>query len=357
MSTVLSTQQDFPEPKRAASVELGSQKPISVIWRLTCMEIYKLRRRTYSRVVLLILLGLVMLLTAFLGFTALSQANAPASSLIPPRCSANTTSQCTTRTYNQAQLEQNKVDTMHGNAMVLGLPGSFEAITQILSVAVIAPLGIALLGLITGVEYSTGIVRLLFTRGPTRLQCMLAKIIASLIYTAAVVCLLIIAYIAVGMLAYPLAGEPYSYIFGLFHTANFGTVIGNSMLLGLIAIGAWFTYGMLALFFGTLGRSTAAAAGSAFGWFILEMLVIKALGAVQALVLTGPIHALAKAVPDYLLFTNLTTLSQNRIHAISPSMMLPSSLSDSHALIVVGVYLVLLIGGACLIATRQQVTS
>lgn len=358
MATIIPTQQDFPESERAETIKMGSQNFISVIARQTRLELYKLRRRVYSQVVLLILCGLVLLFTAMIGFEALSASLSPASSLVPPQCTTSDTasSNCTTRTYTQAQLEQNKQDIMHAYANSLGLPGSLTAITQVLSLALLAPLGIALVGLIAGSEYSAGTVRLLFTRGPTRLQCMLGKVLASLIYTAVVVFLLTVTYIIVGMLVYPLTGQPYTYTFGFFHATDSGTICGNSLLLGLLAIGGWFSYAMLALLLGTIGRSTAAAVGGALGWFILEILLSKGLGALQALIPAGPIHELARTIPDYLLSANLQALVQNRLHFIAPRSMLLSPLSDLRALIVIGVYLVIFIGSSCLITIHRDVT-
>ena len=345
----------FSEPQRAASIEVGRRDSISILWRLTRMELYKLRRRTYSKVVLFVLLALVVTGALAVGLFSLSQANNPASSLVPRTCSATVVSRCTTHTYSAAELARIKSQAMQENANSLGFPGSFTMIVIALSEGIIALLGLALLGSLAGTEYGLGTIRLIFTRGPTRLQCMLAKVFAGLIYTSAVLLLLIVTYIIVGMLVYPMAGEPYSYTFGFLHAANFGAVFGNTLLLALIALGYWFIYGMMALFFGTLGRSTAAALGGAFAWYVGENLLTFLLNLLQSLVPTGPIHDLATALPDYLLTNNFGALVQNRLHVLAGQNL--SSITDVHALIVTACYLALFIGGACLLAVRRDVTN
>lgn len=347
--------ENFPEPARAANIEPGRQDYISTLLRLVRMELYKLRRRTYSKITLFILLGLVVAGVLLLGFASLSQVNAPASSFVPPRCSANTTSYCTTRTYTPAQLEQIKNQQLQANARELGFPSSFMTIASVLSEPILALLGLILVGAISGTEYGMGTIRLLFTRGPTRLQCMLAKILASLVYIVVIMLLLIVAYMLVGMLAYPLAGEPYSYTFGLLHAANFGKTLGNTLLLVLITVAGWFFYGLLALFFGTLGRSTAAALGATIAWFILEMLLGYILGFLPGLFSSGPMHDLVTALPAYLPSNNFAALVQNRLHGLGSQS--PASISDAHALIVIGVYMVVLIGTSCWLAARRDVTN
>ena len=350
-----SADQTFPQPARADNIDIGRQDYLSTAWRLTRMELYKLRHRTYSRVVLLILLGLVVLFVALIGLSSLSQANSPASSLVPPQCSAQPTSQCSTQHYSQAQLAQIKTADLQSKASVLGFPGSLKFAGAIFSYSLIVILGLLLLASIMGTEYSLGTIRLLFTRGPTRLQYILAKALAGLIYTAGVVVMLTLVYIIVGMLVYPMTGIPYSYTFGYFHAANFGTMFGNTLWLIAISIVNWYAFGVLALFFGTLGRSTAAALGGAFAWFFLEKVLPYLAAFLMNLVTTGPVHEILKAVPDYLFLGNLSALVQNRTQAIAGQSVAASA--DLHAAIVVSVYFVLLIGASCLITMRRDVTN
>lgn len=345
----------FPPQARPASVELGRSDYLSTLWRLTRMELYKLRRRTYSRVIRWMLLGLIVLFVVLMGFFDHNEATSSAASLAPRQCSAQVTSHCTTQHYSQAQLAQIKETDLQQNANALGFPVSFEAVMIILSYPLLVIVGLLLLAPIMGTEYTLGTIRLLFTRGPTRVQCVLGKALAGLIYIAGILILLILTYIIAGMLFYPLAGMPYSYIFGHFHDGTFGRTFGNDLWLVAICIFYWYAFGALALFFGTLGRSTAAAIGAVIAWFVLEELIPKLVPTLMNLVKSGPVYDVLKAVPDYLFLGNLNTLAANRLSASAGQSVAASS--DLHAAIVVGVYFVLLIGATCLITTRRDVTN
>lgn len=351
-----SPQQIAPLPGPASGIELGSMGYLSTVWRLTRMELYKLRRRRYTRITMIVLLALLVLAVLIIGLFAFSQAQEPTSDFAPQVCEPDQQGNpvCTTPTYPQAQLEQMKQDAEQGIARTLGLPDSLTQIFQILGG--LAVLALLVLSPIVGTEYTQGTIRLLFTRGPTRVQCILGKLLASLITCAVVLLLLSATYVILGMLVYPLAGQPYSYTFGLFHTANIGSVLGNTLLIGLIALGFWFFYAMLAFFFGTWGRATAAAIGGSLGWYILQGILNVVSLFLQSAVPTGTLHDIFKAFPDYLLDNNASALITNRIQAISSSETSASGISDLHALLVMLAYLVLLIGGTILLARRRDVT-
>ncbi len=349
-----SVEQLFPSQARAASVDPGRSDYLSTLWRLTRVELYKLRRRTYSRVVLWTLVGLVVLFAVLMGLTAHNEVTRSAASLVR-QCSAHVTSFCTTQHYSPAQLAQIKETDLQSHADMLGFPHALHFVMQIFSYNLVAILGLLLLAPIMGTEYTLGTIRLLLTRGPTRVQCVLGKAFASLIYIAGVLALLILAYIIVGMLVYPLAGVPYTYIFGHFHDARFGTMFGNDLWLVVIAPLYWYAFGVLALFFGTLGRSTAAAISAVIGWLFLEEVMPFLVGFLMNFAASGPVHDVLKAVPDYLFLGNLNTLLANRIHAAAGQSIAASS--DLHAALVVGTYFVLLIGASCLITMRRDITN
>jgi ABC-type transport system involved in multi-copper enzyme maturation permease subunit len=314
-----------------------------------------LRQRTYSRVVLWILLGLIALSVVLIGFSSLNEVRTPAANMAPQECSAQVTTYCTTQHYSQAQIAQLKEADLQHNASSLGFPGSLTFAMRIFSYSLVAMLGLLLLAPMMGTEYTLGTIRLLFTRGPTRLQCIVAKALAGLIYSAGVVVALTLTYIIVGMLVYPMAGLPYSYTFGRFHDASFGVVFSNSLWLLVISIVYWYAFSVLALFFGTLGRSTAAALGCAFAWFFLEEILPLLIGYLMSIFSSGPVHDLLKVIPDYLFLGNLNALVGNRLHAIAGQNV--SWSSDLHSMIVVAVYFVLLIGASCLITMRRDVTN
>ncbi len=351
-----SSQQIAPLPGPTSTIETGSTGYLSTIWRLTRMELYKLRRRRYTKITLIILLALLILATLIIALYAFSQAQAPLSSFANPVCGTDAKGNftCTTPAYSQAQLAQMKQGVEQNFARTLGLPDSLSQIFQILGA--IAVLALLVLSPIAGTEYTQGTIRLLFTRGPTRLQCMLGKLLASLITCAGVLLLFTATYVILGMLLYPLTGQPYSYTFGLFNTANFGNTLGNTLLIGLIVLGYWFSYSMLAFFFGTWGRATAAAIGGSLGLYILQGILNAVAVVLQSVISTGPLHDLFKAMPDYLLDNNFSALINNRLQAIDPTTA-SAGISDLHALLVIAVYLLLLIGGTILIAQRRDVTN
>jgi hypothetical protein len=185
---------------------------------------------------------------------------------------------------------------------------------------------------------------------------MLGKLLASLIYLAVVLLLFMMTYILVGMLAYAMTGVPYSYTFGKFSDPGFGTLLGNTLLIGLITLGFWFSFAMIAFFFGTLGRATAAAIGAGLGWYFLEGIVTLACNIIRQIVPTGLVHDLTTNLPAYLLSSNFGALIANRVQARAGQSS-TGSISDLHALLVVGVYLVLLIGGSLLLTWRRDVTN
>lgn len=344
-----------PLPMPASAIEMGGRSYFGTIWRLTRMELYKLRRRRYTTICLSMLLALLVLTIIVFSLYVFSQAQAPLDSYASPVCGqdAKGNFSCITPSYTQAQLQQLKNTTEQGFAQILGLPGSLTRIFQILgSVAVLALL---VLSPIAGTEYTQGTIRLLFTRGPTRLQCMWGKVLASLLTCAGLVLLFSAVYVVLGMALYPLTGQPYSYAFSLLTAANIGTVLSNTLLIGLITISYWFAYAMLAFFFGTLGRATAAAIGAALGWYVLEVIANTVFSLLQYFIDSGPLHDLFTAIPTFLPGNNFGALIANRLHAISPSAS-AADISDQHALLVIGVYLLLLIGGAFLLARRRDVT-
>ncbi|HLZ55346.1 MAG TPA: ABC transporter permease [Ktedonosporobacter sp.] len=347
--------QPFPPSTRAANVDIGSLDFLSMLWRLIKMELYKLHHRLYSRVVLIILLAFMVFTVGLVGIFAHYKASAPLADFAPLQCSAQITTDCTTQPPTQAQLAHQKEADMQTDASLLGFPDSLNVVGEILSYNLVAMLGLLLLAPIIGTEYSLGTIRLLFTRGPTRLQCLLGKAFAGLIYTAEVLLLLVLTYSILGMLIYPLAGEPYSYIFGHFHSTNFGTMFGNALGLIAVTIVYWYAFVALAIFFGTLGRSTAAALGGAFAWFILEMLIPLITSLLMNTFAAGPVHNLLQALPNYLFFNNLSTLVHDREAILSG--VSASATSDLHAVLVTGVYLVLLIGSSCLVTMRRDITN
>src|SRR5260370_38920874 len=74
----------------------------------------------------------------------------------------------------------------------------------------------------------------------------------------------------------------------------------------------WFIYATIAIFFGTLGRSTVAGIIGALTWLFVEPI----LGSIFKLVGTfsqGPFGNFLKAIPDYFIVNDTGDLLQNQV--------------------------------------------
>ena len=130
--------------------------------------------------------------------------------------------------------------------------------------------------------------------------------------------------------------------------------LGHAVLYALLAILYWYAYMLMALFFGTVGRSTVAGIVGP-----LIVLAIEPLLSSSITVLTGNSSGgfpdFLKHVPDYFLGNNLTSLLHNQGHILSFSD--AGAYSDGHSLLVVTAYLVVFVGVSCWLTLRRDVTS
>ena len=353
MSTTLQSlpTQPVPTAPRTPSVVMGRSDYLSVLLRLVAMELYKLRRRALSKVLPIVALSIILLtvLAAVLALNA--EMSKPAASFAPVLCSQAPQLKppdCINHQPTQAELAQYKQKAITSSASLLRLPFSlFGFISIAVTYSILTPLIIILAGVIVGGEYSLGTVRLIFTRGPTRIQFLLAKLLTALIGT--VIGLLVITLIGIAL------GYMFSFISGT--TAGFhfftGLWLAHALLYLLVAMLGWFTYTMVALFFATLGRSTTAGIVAGLMWLFMESILNNVLSLFSGMV-GGAIGNFLKALPDYLISSNVNALLQNQAHFIVgfPA----SSLSNLHALLVLAVYLVVFIALSCLLTVRRDIT-
>ena len=130
--------------------------------------------------------------------------------------------------------------------------------------------------------------------------------------------------------------------------------IAHTLLYLLVAMFDWFIYATIAIFFGTLGRSTVAGIVGALTWLFLEPI----LGSILKLAGTfsqGTFGNFLKTIPDYFISNNTGALLQNQGQYIFGGS--SSSLSDLHALAVLLVYLAVFIGLSWWINERRDVTN
>jgi hypothetical protein len=108
---------------------------------------------------------------------------------------------------------------------------------------------------------------------------------------------------------------------------------------------------VMALFFGTLGRSTVAGIVGPLVWLLIEPRLAEFLSQT-----TG----FAQQIPNYFLGTNLLSLIQDEMRALGIfSLNQPSPAGAYHtgqSLLVVAAYLTVFIGVACWLTVRRDVT-
>ena len=346
-------QQSLPElngasPRRASSVVMGRQDYVSVLLRLTAMELYKIRRRFMSKA--LLGFGLLFMVGVFFlfGLFGWTDANRAASSFQPPICAPNIQSEfCVKQPLNSTQLEQAKHQRVVSDSNRLTLPGSLDNVGLILF-DFLAILAMVLMGTIVGGEYSLGTVRLMFTRGPTRLQFLFAKILALIVCIFIGVLVLTAAGILAGLLFNTVTGIAPTY--GFFTSSWFG----HAVLYILFMMLTWFVYSIVALTLGVIGRATVVGIVGAIVWFFVEPILTRIISLVTQS-MTGQIHDFVNAIPDYFIYNNVGNLVQNQKHILFGSD--PGTLSDAHSWTVLAVYMVVFLVVSCIITVRRDVTN
>jgi ABC-type transport system involved in multi-copper enzyme maturation permease subunit len=349
-----STEGGLPLPTRTSSVILGRQDYISVLLRLIGMELYKIRRRTMSKVLGSIAIAVAILVFLLISLGTIFVLNTPPENFAPPcpsssiqggEPSGGPSPNCPTLTA--AQLAQARQDALHSVSDPLRLPTSLNIVVQFaLSAGTI--LIIILIGATAGGEFSIGTVRLMFTRGPTRTQFLLSKLGVAIICSAIGILAISIAGILTGQALNPISGIAQGFDF---LSTGWGA---HAILYLLIAMLDWIMYATIAIFFGTLGRSTVAGIVGALTWLFVEPI----LGGVLNLAGTfshGPFGDFLKAIPDYFIYNNFGTLLGDQGQYLFNSS--PPALSVVHALIVIACYFALFIGLAWWLNNRRDITN
>ena len=343
-------EQVMPAPGRMDSVVIGNQSYLGVTLRLISVELYKIHRRLMSKILDIIAIVVMIGFFAIISIGAIFVIARPASTFLPPPCTANVPAgvPCLDHSPTQTELTLVKQRTLTAVSSPLRPPDSVNVALQVTGLISLI-LIIILAGTIIGGEYNVGTVRLMFTRGPTRTQFFLGKIGAIL----ACIVLGVIVLVPLGILA----GILLNLITGV--GIDFGFFSGgwflHTLLKLLIVMLQLFVFGMLALCLSTLGRATAAGVAGALVWWGLE----TALGGFLFLIgsnFTGALGDFLKAIPNYFITNSISTLSQNQEHAITPNAQ-ASTVSDVQALITLAVYLALFIGLAWWVQQKRDVTN
>jgi ABC-type transport system involved in multi-copper enzyme maturation permease subunit len=315
------------------------------------MEIYKISRRIMSKVLLSIAIVTVILVFLLFSINTFIVLNAPPESFSPSCLPTNAPSQGQAQSncppLSTAQVTQLRETALRNVSVPLRLPTSLSLAVQVaLSAGTI--LIIILIGSSAGGEFSIGTIRLMYTRGPTRLQFLLAKVGVAALCAAIGILTITITGILIGQTLNALSSIP--------QVLDFLSPgwIAHALLYLLLAMLDWFIYATIAIFFGTLGRSTVAGIVGALTWLFLEPI----LGSILRLAGTfsqGTFGNFLKAIPDYFISNNTGALLQNQGQYIFGGS--SSSLSDLHALFVLFVYLIIFIGLSWWTNERRDVTN
>ncbi|MEO7018591.1 MAG: ABC transporter permease [Ktedonobacteraceae bacterium] len=337
------------------AIRMGSLSFFSVIFATIRGELYKIRRRVLSKVLISIGIFITIAGMAVSALPAVIAYNSSPASFLPPSCSLtsnfNIKGPCLDHKPTQDDLAlgaQIKQQAVQNAADLLHLPGSFVVATQIADFIGLILL-VILAGTVIGGEYSVGTIRLLLTRGPTRTQFFLAKIGTLLACIALMFLILIPIGIAMGAV-FTLLVPGITVDFGFFS----GIWVVHALLFLLIAIVGTFVYTMLALCLATLGRATAAGVAGALVWWALEG-IAGGLLVIFASLVKGPVGDFMKAIPDYFIGNNVAALLTNQSQYLTDGS--SSSLSNLHAILVLTAYLTLFIGSAWWVQMHRDVTN
>lgn len=345
-----------------STITTGRQDFLSILLRLIGAEMYKIRRRALPKILLIV--GICIIILAFLVvainvITDLNTSIQEYSALVPcsqvppvDRTTSSPSYTCINHSPTHQELaaaQKMKQQIVTFDSTPLRLPDSlFSAVSVIMIVG--TTLLIILTGTIVGGEYTGGTIRLMNTRGPTRIQFLLAKIGAILI--CLVVGFVIILLIGVVM------GALLNLLTGISTPLNFLQKGGWSHVLLYLfaAMFGLFVYAMLALFLATLGRATVAGVTGAIVWLVVE----NSFSSISNLVTAGPVAKILKTISSYLISSNVNALCNNAYTLIEkrstyfledPS----AALTSQHALLVLSGYLVVFIGVAILVSVRRDI--
>lgn len=276
--------QPIPAPARSENVIMGSQHFMNVLGRSIAGELYKIRRRAMSKVLSTIAIVTVVLALLF--------TNSTSSRLFP--------------------------DMIYTTISVSNFIGTI--------------LFIILAGTIVGGEYSVGSIRLMLTRGPTRIQFLLAKLGTMLVC----VCIAFISLMVVGIITWMLLNLPVGHtIDWSFMNAKWLLHTGLYFLVTLLSV---FTYCVLAISLSTWGKATAAGVTGVLIWWFLEG-SISTLFTFLGSRMQNAFGAFFAAIPDYFIGNNLGALRTNQQNYLLGEA--AGSINDLHAGIVIIVYLAL----------------
>jgi ABC-type transport system involved in multi-copper enzyme maturation permease subunit len=354
MSPAADTDDRLSASQGKGAIVMGRRGYPFVVLRLVGMELYKLRRRAMSKVVgsIAVVLAIIPFLLVAVG--TIVTVDAPLSSYQPscgPQQGVSGSASVPPSgcpTLSPAQLQQMRNLDVQNTSEPLRLPGSLNLGVQF-ALIVGTALFIIVFGTMVGGDYSIGTIRLLYTRGPTRTQFLLARLGAAIFIALAGLIVMVGLGVLIGQALNPISGFAQG---GDFFSVSW---LGHALLYLLLAVLDWSMYGVIALFFGILGRSTVAAVVGAFSWLIAEPILSGVLGLLGGLN-HGPFGDFLKAIPDYFIANNFNALEQEQSLSLSGSSTNPT-ISPLHAWIVIACYFAMFTGLAWWINKQRDITN
>jgi ABC-2 type transport system permease protein len=290
--------------------------------RLIRAEIYKLRKRSMTYILLSILIGLFALIMSITQATALS--------------STTTTTVVNGVTSTQA------VPVVAANVQFL--QGAITSSIAMLGGIIGVVLAVVLVANGMGSEYGWNTIRPYLLCSESRSKVFTSKLIADAIF--------VVTGMIIGVITVILLSVLFTAIRGFSWSLGAGTLsfTGNQLLDFVRAFYVMLPYTLLAFLFTVLGKSTAAGIGFGIGASVLESIITGLLSIA---------HGWLAKIPDYLLspniskITSLSGASSGVTVRAGTNTPVPSSL---HAFIVVSVYCVVFTAIAYTIFQRRDVT-
>jgi ABC-2 type transport system permease protein len=290
--------------------------------RLIKAEIYKLRKRSMTYILLLILLALIALIMA------ISQAVALNSSTVTTVTNGVASTQVVQGVAANVHFLHDVITSTI--AMLCGLIG------VVLAVVLIAN------GL--GSEYGWNTMRPYLLCSESRSKVVTSKLIADAIFIVAGMIIAVVFAILLGALFTAIRGFSWSLDAGLM------SFTGHQLVNFVRAFYVILPYALLAFLFTVLGRSTAAGIGFGIGAYAAEAIISGLLS--QA-------HGWLAKIPNYLLSTNISKIDSLSQFSGGVNITIGSSStapSAPHAFIVLAVYCVALTAVSFFIFRNRDVT-
>lgn len=340
----------------SAPAVVGAPAASAADWPLQTLRVarwllYTVRRRAMGKVIFGLLVGSLVVVTGFqmLAYTIALNSTPGGGSCIgssnggPPVCQPLTPDQ-----IHAAQQAAAK-----NIAMGMTFPQTLTVVEVLISLIGVIVLT-TLAGAVVGGEYGNGTVRVILSRGVGRAQLIAAEAVALAALALLAAAVMMLLGILVGFTLGPVLG---------------GTLPAFASGAPLELLQTWlalalnlFGYAAIALFFATLGRSTAAGIGFALGFFIAEYVLEGILATVSlAFQISQPNTAeFIRHISDWFLGPNLGYIVQHA--SLSPLVISPYPEQTSapfgmgHALLLALLYLVLTIGGSYLLTRKRDIT-